>query len=283
VSRLDSEAPTEARKSTGETGTHLAFLSSMHEPIGERPFTLRPSRYRAAASRERRAAATEAAKHPDQGGAEASGTGSEPGSPAGDAGRGAAAPPGWLGATLWRRSAETVAHQARIARIAERLARELGWPDDQCQALELAASVHDIGKLALPRRVLHKPGPLGPVERKIVQSHTLLGPLLLYGRPGAWIQLARSIALHHHERWDGGGYPRGLAGGGIPAAARIVAVADVFDALTHPRTYRPAFPVRQVVSFMRTQRARHFDPEVIDCFLDLIPSPSPPEAIIVCA
>ena len=168
-------------------------------------------------------------------------------------------------------------HQQRIARLAGRLAAEMGWSDEDRQALELAASVHDIGKLAMPRRVLAKPGTLGPLERKIIQTHTILGALLLQARTGAWVRLARSIALHHHERWDGRGYPRGLAGRSIPAGARIVAVVDVFDALTHSRVYRPAFPESRAIDFMRTERGRHFDPEVMDCFLDLLPRLAQPE------
>jgi putative two-component system response regulator len=181
-------------------------------------------------------------------------------------------PTGRLTAALERRSADTNAHQKRIARIAERLAEEMGWSDEERHALELAASMHDIGKLALPHRVLAKPGALDPFERKIVQTHTVIGALLLYGKAGAWVRLARSIALHHHERWDGRGYPRRLAGTSIPAGARIVAVADVYDALTHPRVYRPAFPVGRAVEYMRLQRGRHFDPDVMDCFLDLLPA-----------
>jgi len=178
---------------------------------------------------------------------------------------------GRLATALERRSADTVHHQRRIARLAGLLATDMGWPDEDRQALELAASTHDIGKVAMPRRVLAKPGTLGPLERKIIQTHTILGALLLQAKTGAWIRLACTIALHHHERWDGRGYPSGLAGREIPAGARIVAVADVFDALTHPRVYRPAFPESRAIAFMRTQRGRHFDPEVMDCFLDLLP------------
>ena len=101
--------------------------------------------------------------------------------------------------------------------LTERLAREMGWSEEERHALELAASMHDIGKLAVPRRVLAKPGTLGPIERKIMQTHTVIGALLLQGTAGAWVRLARSIALHHHERWDGRGYPRGLAGNVDPA------------------------------------------------------------------
>jgi putative two-component system response regulator len=179
---------------------------------------------------------------------------------------------GRLTAALERRSADTGAHQRRIAVIAERLAGELGWSADERHELELAASVHDIGKLAVPHRVLSKPGALHPVERKIVQTHTVLGALLLLGKAGTWVRLARSIALHHHERWDGTGYPRRLAGEAIPAGARIVAVADVYDALTHPRVYRPAFPASRAVEYMRQQRGRQFDPAVVDCFLALLPT-----------
>lgn len=181
-------------------------------------------------------------------------------------------PTGRLIAVLERRSADTSAHQKRIALIAERLAGAMGWSEEERRALELAASMHDIGKLALPVCVLAKPGALDPFERKIVQAHTVIGALLLYGKAGAWVRLARSIALHHHERWDGRGYPRRLAGEEIPAGARIVAVADVFDALTHPRVYRPAFPECRAVEYMRQQTGRHFDPEVMDCFLDLLPA-----------
>jgi putative two-component system response regulator len=181
-------------------------------------------------------------------------------------------PNGRLTAVLERRSADTSAHHKRIARIAGRLAEAMGWSPDQRHALELAASMHDIGKLAMPHRVLSKPGALHPVERKIVQTHTVIGALLLVGKAGAWVRLARTIALHHHERWDGRGYPRRLAEEAIPAGARIVAVADVYDALTHPRVYRPAFPASRAVEYMRQQRGRQFDPEVIDCFLDLLPA-----------
>jgi putative two-component system response regulator len=206
-----------------------------------------------------------------------------PRDPASDAHREGPAAPSRLAAALWRRSAETGAHQARIARIAERLAGELGWTDERCHAIEMAASMHDIGKLALPRSVLAKPGALGPIERKIVESHTVLGALLLVGRAGAWVRLARTIALHHHERWDGRGYPRGLAGEAIPAAARIVAVADVYDALTHPRVYRPAFPENRAVAFMRMQRGTQFDPVIVDCFLDLLGALRGPELSIASA
>jgi putative two-component system response regulator len=180
-------------------------------------------------------------------------------------------PSGRLIAALERRSADTSAHQQRIALIAEQLAAAMGWSPEERHALELAASMHDIGKVALPHRVLSKPGALDPFERKIVQTHTVIGALLLFGKAGAWVRLARSIALHHHERWDGHGYPRRLAGTSIPLGARIVAVADVFDALTHPRVYRPAFPAARAVEYMRLQRGRHFDPDVMDCFLDLLP------------
>ena len=160
------------------------------------------------------------------------------------------------------------------------LAGAMGWSHQERHALELAASMHDIGKLALPHRVLAKPGALHPVERKIMQTHTVIGALLLLGKAGGWVRLARSIALHHHERWDGLGYPRRLADESIPAGARIVAVADVYDALTHPRVYRPAFPAGRAVEYMRQQSGRHFDPAVIDCFLDLLPTLSPTAAVL---
>ena len=175
------------------------------------------------------------------------------------------------GAAPSLRAAEIEAHQKRIARIAQAIAGELGWSESQRNTLAAAAAAHDIGKLAVPRRVLWKPGPLNSFERRIVETHTVVGALLLVGKRGGWVAMARRIALYHHERWDGRGYPRGLAGEAIPSAARIVAVADVYDALTHSRVYRPAFPEEPAVAFMRAQRARHFDPTVIECFLDLLP------------
>jgi putative two-component system response regulator len=144
----------------------------------------------------------------------------------------------------------------------------MGWSEEEGRALELAASMHDIGKLALPHRVLAKPGALDPFERKIVQTHTVLGALLLLGKAGTWVRLARSIALHHHERWDGRGYPRRLAGSSIPAGARIVAVADVFDALTSERVYRDRLDVDHALGLLLAGRGTQFDAEVLDAFLD---------------
>lgn len=177
-----------------------------------------------------------------------------------------------LTAALRLRHAETAAHVARLRGYASRLSRELGWPAERARHLGVAAALHDVGKLVVPTRLLSKPGPLSATERRIVERHTLLGALLLWSAPAPWAPIARSVALLHHERWDGSGYPRRLRRLDIPPAARIVAVADVYDALTHDRSYRPAFPEWRAADLMYAERARHFDPEILECFLDLLPA-----------
>jgi putative two-component system response regulator len=131
--------------------------------------------------------------------------------------------------------------------------------------------LHDIGKIALPDHILRKPAPLSASERRIVETHTELGRTILSGSREPLLLLGADIAWTHHERFDGGGYPRRLAGDAIPLAGRIVAVADVFDALISDRVYRPALPVAEVVATMRAERSAHFDPDVLDALLGAIP------------
>jgi len=163
------------------------------------------------------------------------------------------------------------AHLLRIGRYAGVLAEALGLPDAEAQVIEGAAPLYDIGKIGLPDGILLKTGPLDPVELSVAQRHAQMGHDILRGSISRFVQLAATIALHHHERWDGGGYPHGLAREAIPQPARIVAVADVFDAMTSDRPWRKAHPVDEVVAHIDAQRARAFDPEIVDAFHRAMP------------
>jgi putative two-component system response regulator len=135
------------------------------------------------------------------------------------------------------------------------------------ESLALASVLHDVGKLAIPDGILLKPGPLTADERITVQTHAEAGYEMLQGSCSGLLHLAAVIARSHHEKYDGSGYPRGLAGPSIPLEGRIAAVADVFDALTSDRAYRPAWTVQATVTWMLGERGKHFDPSVLDVFL----------------
>jgi putative two-component system response regulator len=172
-----------------------------------------------------------------------------------------------LAAAADARDGETGRHIERMARTCAMLAMRLGLGEERAWALQVAAPMHDIGKIGIPDRILHKAGPLTPEERREMQRHTEIGRQLLGGSDDVLLRLGAELAWTHHERWDGSGYPRGLAGQEIPLEARIVAVADVFDALTNDRCYRGAFPIVSAVALMRQGRASQFDPDVLDAFL----------------
>jgi len=138
-----------------------------------------------------------------------------------------------------------------------------------------AAPLHDVGKVAIPDAILLKPGKLTAEERAIVETHAEEGHRLLKGSSSAILDLAATIALSHHEKWDGSGYPRGVRGEAIPIEGRIVAIADVFDALSSDRVYRKAFPVEEAVAMMRSERGKHFDPVLLDAFLEVLGSSGP--------
>lgn len=162
-------------------------------------------------------------------------------------------------------------HCYRVGRLASLLAREIGIEEDVCFLIDLAARLHDIGKLVVPDGILLKPGALTPGEREIMQTHTTAGADILAKSRVPQMHVAEAIALHHHERWDGSGYPMRLAGRAIPIAARVTALADVFDALTHVRPYKAAWPVADALSEIARLRGQHFDPELTDVFLQLVP------------
>lgn len=156
----------------------------------------------------------------------------------------------------------------RMGRTAALLGRRLGLGEERCELLRLASPLHDIGKLVQEPHVLHKAGPLTASERRTMEAHTESGYTLLAGSGSELLELAASIALTHHERWDGGGYPHRLAHEEIPLEGRIASVADVFDALTSDRAFRPAFSNEQALRMMQEGRATLFDPLVLDAFLD---------------
>jgi len=161
-------------------------------------------------------------------------------------------------------------HTERVGIYAARLARALGLDETTVQTIRRAAPLHDLGKIGIPDYILLKPGPLTAEEAAVMRTHTTIGAQILSGSRVPTLVMAAEIALHHHERWDGTGYPHGLAGEDIPLAARIVAVADFYDALSHDRPYRRAWPVHDILAELRRQAGRQFDPDVVAAFLDLI-------------
>ncbi|HLH14866.1 MAG TPA: HD domain-containing phosphohydrolase [Solirubrobacteraceae bacterium] len=168
------------------------------------------------------------------------------------------------------RDEDTGAHIERIGRFSVLLAEHIGMDADFCERLRHAAPLHDVGKVAIPDAILLKPGPLTPEERAIVETHAEEGHRLVRGSSSSILDMAATIALSHQEKWDGSGYPRGLKGEAIPIEGRIVAVADVFDALTSDRVYRKAFSIEEAVQMMREQRGRHFDPVLLDAFMEVL-------------
>lgn len=157
-------------------------------------------------------------------------------------------------------------HPQRVARTAALLAREMRLDDDQVWILRHAAQLHDIGKIGVPDEIMLKPGPLDPDEFELMKTHTVIGWQILSGSRSRVLGVAGHIALSHHERFDGRGYPNGLAGDAIPLPARITAVADVFDTLTHVRPYREAFSVDRALDEIRRLSRTTFDPRVVGAF-----------------
>ena len=165
------------------------------------------------------------------------------------------------------RSRETGEHVERIGNGAAVIARRLRLNPGRCELIRLAAPLHDVGKIGISDEILLKPEPLTPAERKRMENHAEIGYRLLTGSGSDLLETAATIAWTHHERWDGIGYPRKLAGEAIPIEGRITAVMDVFDALTHDRVYRPAMTLDRALEIIRDGRKRHFDPGVVDAFL----------------
>ena len=161
---------------------------------------------------------------------------------------------------------DTAAHIERIGHYSELLTRGLKLPPGEIELVRNAAPMHDVGKIGIPNAILIKAGRLTDAEWAVMRRHTCIGARMLSGSPSKVLQVGEVIARSHHEKWDGTGYPNGLAGDDIPLVGRICAVADVFDALTTNRCYRDALPNQTVYELMRAQRRRHFDPQVLDAF-----------------
>eukprot|EP01114_Cavostelium_apophysatum_P021197 TRINITY_DN7326_c0_g1_i1.p1 TRINITY_DN7326_c0_g1~~TRINITY_DN7326_c0_g1_i1.p1 ORF type:complete len:503 (+),score=143.49 TRINITY_DN7326_c0_g1_i1:192-1700(+) len=177
-----------------------------------------------------------------------------------------------LGDVVESRSNEAGNHVRRMAQVCHLLAQASGMPEDEVATLMHAAPMHDVGKIGIPDRILQKPGPLDPDEWKIMQSHVTIGAEIIGEHDGGMLALAAQIALTHHEKYDGNGYPRGLRGDEIPLVGRIVAIADVFDALTSKRPYKKAWTEEEALTFLREQKGRHFDPALVELFLEQMPA-----------
>lgn len=170
------------------------------------------------------------------------------------------------------RDDETGGHIKRTGLSSALVAEAGGWSTEMVEQIRLAAPMHDVGKVAIPDSILRKPGPLTPQEFQLMQTHTLLGAKMLSGSLSPVLQMAEQIALCHHEKWDGSGYPHRRRGPDIPKAARILAIVDVYDALTHDRVYRKAFPEDEVLELIDAGTGKHFDPDVVGAFMDALPA-----------
>ena len=168
------------------------------------------------------------------------------------------------------RDTTTGMHVQRVGLLSSLLANKLGLPPDEVDLIRRAAPLHDVGKIGIPDHILLKPGRLSPDEYEAMQNHVSVGAKLLSKSPSDLINLAEKIALTHHERWDGSGYPRGLEGDEIPLVGQIVAVADVFDTLTNERPYKPAWPLDKAIAELERQRGKWFSPRLVDAFLEVL-------------
>jgi len=172
-----------------------------------------------------------------------------------------------LGMAAEYKDNETGLHVIRMSHFSRIIALEAGFSPDEAEELLHAAPMHDVGKIGIPDAILQKPGKLDENEWLIMQKHPEIGAQIIGEHNASMLQMARRIALGHHEKWDGSGYPAGLAGDDIPIEARIVAIADVFDALTSVRPYKKAWTVEDAVALIREQSGRHFDPQLVECFI----------------
>ena len=175
-----------------------------------------------------------------------------------------------LAKALSLRDEETGEHIERMSRYCAVLARKEGFNEAASDEVRLAATLHDVGKIGIPDNILLKPAKLTDGEFDIIKRHAVMGHRLLAGSASKILALGAVIALTHHERWDGTGYPGGLSRDGIPLEGRVAAIADVFDAITSDRVYRPAFSIDEAISMIRRDRGTHFDPFLVDVFLDSI-------------
>ncbi len=175
-----------------------------------------------------------------------------------------------LGRAAEYRDNETGDHIIRMSKMGQLLGTLAGMPESQADLFVTASPMHDIGKIGIPDRILLKPDKLDREEWEIMKKHTTIGADLLAGHNSELMVTARDIALTHHEKWDGSGYPNRLSGENIPLIGRLAGVVDVFDALSTKRPYKDAYPTEKVISIIKEERGRHFDPVLTDLFLDNI-------------
>ncbi|MBW8191085.1 two-component system response regulator [Neiella marina] len=166
---------------------------------------------------------------------------------------------------------ETGMHVVRMSHYSRIIAESMGMPEDYCDLILQSAPMHDIGKIGIPDNVMLKPGRLTDEEWVIMRTHPSIGAMIIGDHDSELLKMAKVIALNHHEKWDGSGYPNGVAGTDIPIEARIVAIADVFDALTTARPYKDAWPVEKAVDVIKQDAGSHFDPELVDVFVRELP------------
>ena len=167
------------------------------------------------------------------------------------------------------RDAGTGRHIYRMSRYCQLLAMAVGFTKEQADLILTASPLHDIGKIAIPDFILLKPSGLDPNEFEIIKTHTTLGAKMLTGSNSVFLKMAETIALTHHEKWDGKGYPRGIRGEDIPLVGRICALADVFDALSSARPYKEAWTLEKTIEEIRQLKGTHFDPKIVEAFEDL--------------
>ena len=172
-----------------------------------------------------------------------------------------------IGEIVETRSKESGLHVKRVALYCEQFARLLGLPEEKTELLKRASPLHDIGKIGIPDAILHKPGKLDADEWTIMKTHSQIGYDMLCGSDIELFQVAAQIALNHHEKWDGSGYPQGLSGTAIPLEGRITALVDVFDALGSDRCYKRAWPLDKILALIQEEKGRHFDPELVELML----------------
>ncbi|MFZ4287560.1 HD domain-containing phosphohydrolase [Variovorax sp. HJSM1_2] len=177
-----------------------------------------------------------------------------------------------LGMAAEYKDNETGLHVIRMSHYARLTALALGLSAAYAEELFNAAPMHDIGKIGTPDAILQKPGPLTPEEWAVMRQHAEVGASIMGTHTPGLLQTAHTVALTHHERWDGSGYPRGLKAEEIPIEGRIVAVADVFDALTSERPYKPAWTVEAAIALLQRESGKHFDPQVVAAFLSQLPA-----------
>ncbi|WP_027150863.1 HD domain-containing phosphohydrolase [Methylobacter tundripaludum] len=176
-----------------------------------------------------------------------------------------------LGRAAEYRDNETGNHILRMSHISALLAKSIGWNEADCELMLHASPMHDIGKIGIPDHILLKPGKFEPEEWEIMKTHAVIGANILEGDDSELMKCAGEIALTHHEKWDGSGYPYGLSGAAIPLVGRIAALADVFDALTSVRPYKEAWTVEAAVDLIKENRGTHFDPDLVTVFLEQLP------------